>query len=251
MIQSQPHATPNDVQPAPGSEGKLDRLKTLLSEMFQLDRGDMDFGLYRIMNLKTAEITAFLDNDLLPQVQEKLNLTDNQERIRLEKELQDARKNAKKLGVDPDSTPLVQKLRERLTEMQKDAEAMEIGIWLLHKDGSFLCHIDENEYEALHLLFTNMTIPDGGTIVWDKKNPMLGRKGVATQHEYVLWRTWSESQILRRSKNSRMILAKAQSLILKHGEVNEQVKKEFRDWIVGRRDFTERFHGWRKGIPTS
>ena len=115
---------------------------------------------------------------------------------------------------------------------------METGIRLLHKDGSFLCHIDENEYEALHLLFTNMTIPDGGTIVWDKKNPMLGRKGVATQHEYVLWRTWSESQILRRSKNSRMILAKAQSIILKHGEVNKQVRKEFRDWIIGRRDFT-------------
>ena len=115
---------------------------------------------------------------------------------------------------------------------------LEAGIWLLHKEGSYLCHIDENEYEALHLLFTNMTIPDGGTIVWDKKNPMLGRKGVATQHEYILWRTWSESQILRRSKNSRMILAKAQSLILKHGEVNKQVRKEFRDWIVGRRDFT-------------
>ena len=36
--------------------------------MFQLDRGDLDFGLYRIMNLQAAEITAFLDRDLLPQV---------------------------------------------------------------------------------------------------------------------------------------------------------------------------------------
>ena len=71
--------TPNGVQPAPGSEGKLDRLRTLLREMFQLDRGDLDFGLYRIMNLKTAEIAAFLDNDLLPQVQKQLDLTDNQE----------------------------------------------------------------------------------------------------------------------------------------------------------------------------
>ena len=117
------HATPNDVQPAPGSEGKLDRLKTLLREMFQLDRGDLDFGLYRIMNLKTAEIAAFLDNDLLPQVQEKLNLTDNQERVRLEEDLKDANQNARRLGVDPDSTPLVQKLRERLAEMQKDADS--------------------------------------------------------------------------------------------------------------------------------
>ena len=34
------HTTPNDVQPAPGSEDKLDLLKILLREMFQLDRGD-------------------------------------------------------------------------------------------------------------------------------------------------------------------------------------------------------------------
>ena len=117
------HSRSNDVQPAPGSEGKLDRLKILLREMFQLDRGDLDFGLYRIMNLKTAEIATFLDNDLLPQVQEKLNLTDNQERVRLETELQNASENARQLGVDPNSTPLVQELRERLADMQKDADS--------------------------------------------------------------------------------------------------------------------------------
>ena len=111
------------MQPAPGSEGKLDRLKILLREMFQLDRGDLDFGLYRIMNLKTTEIATFLDNDLLPQVQENLNLTDNQERVRLETELQSASEKARQLGVDPDSTPVVQELRERLAEMQKDADS--------------------------------------------------------------------------------------------------------------------------------
>ena len=117
------HATPNDVQPAPGSEGKLDRLKTLLREMFQLDRGDLDFGLYRIMNLKTAEIAAFLDDDLLPQVQKKLNLTSAEDRARLEDELENARQTARQLRIDPDSSPLVQELHERLAEMQKDADA--------------------------------------------------------------------------------------------------------------------------------
>ena len=117
------HSTPNGVQPAPGSEGKLDRLKVLLREMFQLDRGDLDFGLYRIMNLKTAEIAAFLDDDLLPQVQKKLNLTSAEDRARLEDELENARKTARQLRIDPDSSPLVQELRERLAEMQKDADA--------------------------------------------------------------------------------------------------------------------------------
>ena len=54
----------------PQSIEKFDRLKAILREMFQLDRGDLDFGLYRIMNLKAAEIEAFLDNDLLPQVKD-------------------------------------------------------------------------------------------------------------------------------------------------------------------------------------
>ena len=119
------HSTSNDVQPARGSEGKFDRLKTLLREMFQLDRGDLDFGLYRIMNLKTAEITTFLDNDLLPQVQEQLDLTDNQERVRLEQELQDAREQARKGGYDPDTQPSAKiiELNQRLAEMQKDADS--------------------------------------------------------------------------------------------------------------------------------
>ena len=119
------HSTSNDVQPARGSKEKFDRLKTLLREMFQLDRGDLDFGLYRIMNLKTAEIETFLDNDLLPQVQEQLDLTDNQERVRLEQELQDAREQARKGGYDPDTqpSPKILELNQRLAEMQKDADS--------------------------------------------------------------------------------------------------------------------------------
>ena len=114
----------------------------------------------------------------------------------------------------------------------------EAGIALLNKKGHFLCHIDENEYEVLHLLLTGMNIPDGGTVVWDKKNPMLGRKRIATQHEYVLWKTWSEAAIFIRPANIRIILAKAQSLILKQGGVGEQVRREFNRWIVRQRDFT-------------
>ena len=102
---------------------------------------------------------------------------------------------------------------------------------LLRREGAFLCHIDENEYEVLHLLFTGTGIPDSGTIVWDKKNPMLGRKGIATQHEYVLWRTWSESSVYLRPANVRMMLDKAESLILKYEGVNEQVRRMYGDWV--------------------
>jgi len=100
---SLPDPTSYDERPAPGSYGKLDRLKALLREMFQLDRGDLDFGLYRIMNLKSAEITKFLDHDLLPQVKRKLRLTSNKERADLEQELEAARTATMQLGLDPDT----------------------------------------------------------------------------------------------------------------------------------------------------
>ena len=48
---------------------KYEKLKGLLQELFQLDQPDLDFGIYRIMHAKSAEVTKFLDEDLLPQVE--------------------------------------------------------------------------------------------------------------------------------------------------------------------------------------
>ena len=107
--------------PAPGAEKNFDRLKTLLREMFQLDRGDLDFGLYRIMNLKSAEVVKFLDNDLLPQVRAKLKLAGTEELARLEQELQNSVRTIRKLGLKPDDSPVIRQRRERLAEMKQDA----------------------------------------------------------------------------------------------------------------------------------
>ena len=110
-------------RPAPEAADKLDRLKALLREMFQLDRGDLDFGLYRIMNMKAAEVSRFLDRDLLPQIAEKLDLTSAEARERLEKEIDEAVAAARRLRVKPDDAPAVRELRARLAEMRKDAAA--------------------------------------------------------------------------------------------------------------------------------
>ena len=107
----------------PSATDKLDRLKALLREMFQLDRGDLDFGLYRIMNMKTAEITSFLDDDLLPQVKEELEgLTGNQV-TEIEEKLNETIETLRGLRVDPDETEVVQELRARLAEARRDADA--------------------------------------------------------------------------------------------------------------------------------
>ncbi|QKZ12665.1 site-specific DNA-methyltransferase [Spirosoma sp. KUDC1026] len=41
-----------------------DQFKELLRELFQLNHTDLDFGIYRILNLKAAEVTQFLDVEL-------------------------------------------------------------------------------------------------------------------------------------------------------------------------------------------
>ena len=110
--------------PAPGSKEKLDRLRTLLHEMFQFDRGDLDFGLYRIMRMKATEIKSFLDDSLLPQVQEKLQGISAEERERLDKELSETLAQARDLGgFDPEETDKVKGLRKELKEAQADAAA--------------------------------------------------------------------------------------------------------------------------------
>ena len=115
---------------------------------------------------------------------------------------------------------------------------IKVSLRLLTTDGDFLCHIDENEYESLDLLFDRIGMPNAGTIVWDKKNPMLGRKGVATQHEYVIYRAWDESPIYLRSPNVAIILKKAQSLIEQHGGITETVRRNFSKWISTFPDLT-------------
>lgn len=111
------------IAPAPGSSRNFDRLKTLLREMFQLDRGDLDFGLYRIMNLKASEIDAFLERDLLPQVKDVLAAQiSNQNREELETKLKDTINQLTALRAPVEDNETVLQLRRHLAEATADAD---------------------------------------------------------------------------------------------------------------------------------
>ncbi len=66
---------------------KYEKLKTLLKELFQLDQPDLDFGLYRVMHAKSAEVSQFLDKDLLPQVKDAFALYQSADKAEIEKDL--------------------------------------------------------------------------------------------------------------------------------------------------------------------
>ena len=126
---------------------KFNRLKEILRTMFQLDRGDLDFGLYRIMNLKAREIEEFLENDLLPQVQSALagNVADRQ--VELEKELAEVRLRASWLEVDPETTSRFKELEKQLAEVKADVAA-EADVYN-HLANFFARYYDEGDFMSL------------------------------------------------------------------------------------------------------
>lgn len=70
-----------------------------------------------------------------------------------------------------------------------------------------------------------------GTLIWDKRNPMTGGKGIAIQHEYIQWLSKDEITISSTTENAKEILSVARDLVKKYNGVNEQVKLEFSNWF--------------------
>ena len=105
------------------------KLKTLLFELFQLNQPDLDFGLYRIMHAKSAEVSQFLDRDLLPQVKTTLKEYKFIDRVQLEKELSEIVAGVVLAGMNPDDSPKIQELRSRIKNDSVDIDKLESEIY--------------------------------------------------------------------------------------------------------------------------
>ena len=125
---------------------KDEKLKTLLRELFQLDQPDLDFGLYRIMNAKSAEVSQFLDKDLLPQVKDAFALYRSADKTELKKELSQVIAGVEAAGMNADDSPKVQNLRAQLQSDAVDIGALESEVYdylytffrRYYADGDFL-----------------------------------------------------------------------------------------------------------------
>src|SRR2546422_437213 len=87
-----------------------------LRDLLQLDIGDLDFGIYRIINQRRAEIVRFLEQDLPARVEAAFEQYKSADKIALEKQLHVAIKQAQDLQIDPESSPKVKELRGQLSE---------------------------------------------------------------------------------------------------------------------------------------
>lgn len=98
---------------------KFQELVAKLREIFQIDRPELDFGIYRILNARAGEINDYLQSRLAEKVQAALSAGSAASAQQLQTDLDEAIKQAQALGANPDDLPKVKDLRARL----KDATA--------------------------------------------------------------------------------------------------------------------------------
>ena len=108
---------------------KYEKLKTLLKELFQLDQPDLDFGIYRVLHAKSAEVSKFLDKNLLPQVNAAFSQYKSADKADLEKELSTVIAGVEEAGMNPDDSPKVKELRARIESDAVDIGALESEVY--------------------------------------------------------------------------------------------------------------------------
>ena len=105
------------------------KLLALLKELFQTDQAELDFGMYKVINQRRDEINRFLDEELLPQVKDAFSAYQSVDKKSLEVKLAEATKGAENLGVDPDTVPKVQAIREQIATYSVDIDDLENQVY--------------------------------------------------------------------------------------------------------------------------
>ncbi|ANG62604.1 DNA methylase [Marinobacterium aestuarii] len=108
---------------------KFQELVTKLREIFQIDRPDLDFGIYRILNARADEINDYLEKRLPEKVQAALNSGNEAQREHAAKELKEKEEQYAADGLNPDTVPKVQELRQKLAEYSAGASEHENAVF--------------------------------------------------------------------------------------------------------------------------
>ncbi|WP_435547076.1 site-specific DNA-methyltransferase [Desulfobacterium sp. N47] len=93
---------------------KYDDLVKKLKEIFQIDRPELDFGVYRILNIRAGEINDYLKNRLKAKVVESLATSGAANVEGMQKELREKEAQYRTDGINPDTVPRVLEIRGKL-----------------------------------------------------------------------------------------------------------------------------------------
>ena len=93
-----------------------------------MDKADLDFGIYRIMNQKREQVMDFINHKLPKDIKDILAQTQSKDSVDIRAELDKTIKSAQDLGIDPNNIEKVIELRAQL-ENTIDTNALEQEIF--------------------------------------------------------------------------------------------------------------------------
>lgn len=113
----------------PSADQLRNRLVKKLSELFQLDQPDLDFGFYRIMHAKAQEVQDFIGTDLLKIVADAFGEADDARKTELQAKIDKETAAAKEYGVaNPENSPKVKEAQANY-EADKDTAGAEADVY--------------------------------------------------------------------------------------------------------------------------
>ena len=100
-----------------------EKLTKLLTNIFQFDVTDLDFGVYKILNYKKKEITNFIQKDLVEEITKQLDLISVEEQQKQQTELDNLKKQLVELGIeDYESNQKYQEKKNQLENIHTSKE---------------------------------------------------------------------------------------------------------------------------------
>jgi adenine-specific DNA-methyltransferase len=121
------------------------QLKDVLNDIFELNKADLDFGIYRIMNQKRKQVNEFIEKQLPEDIKKALSDTQSSDKTEIQNELKTLKKNLDDAGIVAEDTPKYKSLHERLKTIENsDSLEQEVFSHLAnffrryYKDGDFI-----------------------------------------------------------------------------------------------------------------
>jgi len=121
------------------------QLKDVLNDIFELNKADLDFGIYRIINQKRKQVNEFIEKQLPEDIRQTLSETQSSDKAEIENELKDLKRKIEALDEVAETHPkYIAKLEQLKLAENTDVLEQEVFSHLAnffkryYKDGDFI-----------------------------------------------------------------------------------------------------------------
>ena len=122
---------------------RLQRFTMLLKNIFELDKSDLDFGIYRVLNLRREEIETFLNHRLPQLVAQALSPFAQDSRQELRAQMAHIEEMAASMGQEADNLPENTPMGEKYQALKRKLA-----------QGADLTALETDVYSALYTFFS-------------------------------------------------------------------------------------------------